>query len=71
MNIIVNGKTEQVLAVRISYDAVVKLALGDRSHNVLHTVTFRSERAQGTLVPGESVGVAPGMVFNVAYTGNA
>lgn len=58
----------------ISYADIISLA-GERQ-NRIYTVTYTTrrksdEQRRGTLTPGQTTLLEPGMVFNVADTGNA
>lgn len=71
--IIVNGREKQVEQECISFEEVVNLAYDNNpphGENVVITVTYsRGEHGkQGTLLPGESVKVKRGMIFNVTAT---
>ena len=54
----------------ISYELIVKMT-GKNPAHALYTVTFFKGNTQGTLIPGQSVRIKKGMVFNVYYTGAA
>lgn len=69
--IIVNGRERKVTESELSFDALVKLAFGANppsGPNVVITVTYKSRGKEGTLLPGDSVGIQNGMIFNVKAT---
>lgn len=71
--IVVNGRRKTVTAKRLTFEEIVALAYDDppTGPNVVITVTYRRgdrQRPEGTLVPGESVRVRDGMIFNVTAT---
>ena len=73
VNIIVNGSKKQVDGPTVSYEQIVNIAFDNKpptGENVVITVTYsRGEHdAQGTLLPGKSVAVKSGMVFNAKAT---
>ena len=73
VTIIVNGRRKTVTSKVLTFDEVVALAYNDppTGPNVVITVTYRRgdrQRPEGTLVPGESVRVTDGMIFNVTAT---
>ena len=72
VTIILNGEERQVTAAKLSYENVLFMAYGDRTHR---TVTYSysaltSERG-GSLTEGDEVDVQDGMVINAADTSNA
>lgn len=72
-NIFVNGRRKQWKEDDITFEQVVSLAYeGNPPHgeNIIFTVAYRRAHGnkEGTLVPGESVKVKEGMIFDVAYT---
>lgn len=69
--IIVNGRPRKVEARELSFEAVCELAFpGGGGPNIVFTVSYRKgdPKKAGTLVAGESVAVAPGMIFDVTRT---
>jgi len=69
--IIVNGRPRKVEASELSFEAVSELAFpGGSGPNIVFTVSYRKgdPKKQGTLVAGESVALAPGMIFDVTRT---
>jgi len=72
MKIIVNGAAVEVDSTEITYELVQRIAFNGKTDRN-HTVTYRgaAEEKQGTLSPGETVGIADGTVFNVYETGGA
>lgn len=68
----VNGKTKVWLNDTITIKQAVELAFGlykNPEHNT-YTVTYAhgKNNAQGSMVDGDEVSVANGMVFNITYT---
>jgi len=73
ITIIVNGRRKTVTSRTLTFEEVVALAYDEppSGPNVVITVTYRRgdrHRPEGTLVPGESVRVTEGMIFNVTAT---
>lgn len=69
--IIVNGRERKITESELSFGNLVKLAFGDNppsGPNVVITVTYKSRGQEGTLLPGQSVDVQNGMIFNVKAT---
>jgi hypothetical protein len=69
--IVVNGRERKVTESKLSFEDLVKLAFGDNppsGPNVVITVTYKSRGQEGTLLPGQSVDVQNGMIFNVKAT---
>jgi hypothetical protein len=69
--IVVNGRERKVTENRLSYEDLVKLAFGDNppsGPNVVITVTYKSRGKEGTLLPGDSVDIQNGVIFNVKAT---
>lgn len=71
--IIVSGQKKLVATKKLSFDQLVHLRFDPvpQGPNVLFTITYRrGPRAnpEGTLLPGESVKIKDGMVFNVRAT---
>jgi hypothetical protein len=74
ITIIVNGRPKHVPGTTISFEDLVKLAFGDNppsGSNVEITVTYskgHDPHRQGSLLPGQSVPITNGMVFDVTAT---
>lgn len=73
VTIIINGRPKEVTEKELTFKEVVDLAYNnDPPHgpNVVITVTYSKgiDGAQGSLLPGQSVKVRAGMVFNVKAT---
>lgn len=72
--IIVNGRQKEVAQKEISFEEVVNLAFDNHpptGDNIVLTVTFSrgdEGRKEGSLLPGASVKVKKGMVFDVTAT---
>lgn len=70
-NIIVNGRRREVEAHELTYLQVVQLAFPGEtpSDTIVFTVTYshRNNR-DGTMVEGDKVNLANGMIFNVTRT---
>lgn len=71
--IIVNGLEFDCKVEHASYEDIVLLAGMPEAKNL--TMTYRCDHGDicrsGTLVPGRSIDVEDGMVFDAVYTGNA
>lgn len=76
MVIILNGKSRFFNGTMISYEDVVAMVTEHVGNpQAPHTVAYsfrsrKSELAPGTLIPGQSVAVARGMVINAVDTSN-
>lgn len=73
IHIIVNGRRKLWKENHITFEQVVSLAYDGnppQGENIIFTVAYRRAHgdSEGTLVPGESVKVKEGMIFDVAYT---
>lgn len=73
VTIIVNGRRKEVTGKELSYEAIVNLAFDNNpptGPNVVITVTYAKgeDDKQGTLLPGKTVKIKDGMVFNVKAT---
>jgi hypothetical protein len=76
--IVVNGQRIDYLGALLSYDGVVRLvrmgaALPPETKTV-YSITYRGaagEKAEGSLLPGQSVTVKDGMTISAFVTGNA
>lgn len=72
--IIVNGRPKEVAGKALTYEEVLSLAFNDdppTGPNIVITVTFsrgEDSRKDGSLLPGESVKIKKGMVFDVTAT---
>jgi hypothetical protein len=76
MTIVVEGSPHEWPKDEISYTEVVTLEVPDYAQHPNITYTVRYKRGQGNkpegiLVPGASVKVKDGMVFNVSETGQS
>lgn len=81
--IIVNGEPHQCFSSTISYTMVVIMAIfsdeNKRKRQIPdqlphYSVTYRGgwgPKSEGSLTPGNTVNVRPGMIFNAFETGNA
>jgi len=69
--ILVNGEGIWWARPIIDWNDVVLLAYASGPGSTSLTVTYKSDRASGSLLPGQRVEVEEGMVFNVARTDNA
>jgi Multiubiquitin len=73
VEIIVNGRPKEVTEKEISFEEVVNLAFNNEppsGPDVVITVTYSKGEhpKEGSLLPGQSVKVKAGMVFNVTAT---
>ena len=73
VSIIVNARKHLVSATVLSFEKIVELAFNPppTGENVALTVTYRngpSSNPEGSLIAGETVQIADGMVFNVTAT---
>jgi hypothetical protein len=73
VTIIVNGRPKVVTAKELSFAEIVALAFDTppTGPTVIFTVTYRKgggKNHEGTLIPGESVRIKEGMIFNVTPT---
>jgi len=73
IDIIVNGQKKTVAKRALSFSEIVALAFETppAGQNVIFTVTYRKgpePKPAGTLIPGESVHIKEGMIFNVTAT---
>lgn len=73
VTIIVNTREKVVPKGKIPYETVVELAFGEvpTGDGITITVTYRrghADKPQGSLVPGRSVEVVEGMIFDVERT---
>jgi hypothetical protein len=74
VTIIVNGRPKEVTAKELTFEEIGNLAFDNNpptGENVVITVTYSkgdASKHEGTLLPGESVKIKAGMVFNVTAT---
>jgi hypothetical protein len=71
--IIVNGRKKEVATKELSYVDIVNLAYDNNpptGPNIVITVTFKKGEGdkQGTLLPGDTIKIKDGMIFNVTAT---
>ncbi len=71
--IIVNGRKKEVATKELSYADIINLAYDNNpptGPNIVITVTFKrgENDKQGTLLPGDSIKIKDGMIFNVTAT---
>lgn len=71
--IYVNGRPKEVTSKELTYLEVIRLAYENppEGDNVLFTITYRKgqgNKPEGSLLPGDSVHIKDGMVFNVTHT---
>jgi multiubiquitin len=72
--IIVNGRPKEVEGKELTFEEIVNLAFDNNpptGENIVITVTYskgEEGKKEGTLLPGESVKIKDGMVFNVTAT---
>ena len=72
MDIIVNGPPKTLTTTSVSYADIVILA--GCPFRPYYSITYRrgaTENREGILAYGQTVEVVAGMVFNLAYTGDA
>ena len=72
-SIIVNGRQKVVTTKEMSFADIVALAFDNppTGPNIVFTVTYRKgegNKPEGTLVPGGTVKIKDGMIFNVTAT---
>ena len=73
ITIIVNGREKVVDKKELSFSEIIALAFENppTGPNFVFTVTFRrghGHKPEGTLLPGETVKIKKGMIFNVTAT---
>jgi hypothetical protein len=72
VDVVVNARPHEVATGEIAFETVVGLAFPTPpGPNVEYTVTFRQgspNRPKGSLLPGTTVKVHEGMIFNVTAT---
>ncbi len=71
--IIVNGQQKHVKAKSLSFEQLVALAFNPipTGENILFTITYECgprQNPEGTLMPGGTVKIKEGMIFNVTAT---
>ena len=69
--IIVNGRMKKVTADELSFEQIVALVFDNNppsGPNIVITVTYKIEGKQGTLLPGGTVTIKNGTIFNVTAT---
>jgi Multiubiquitin len=69
--IIVNGRMKKVTTDEVSFEQIVDLAFDNSppsGPNIVITVTYKIEGKQGTLLPGGTVTIKNGTIFNVTAT---
>jgi hypothetical protein len=73
LTIVVNGRKRTIESTSLTYDEVVALAFDPvpTGENILITIAYRKghdEKPEGSLLPGKSVKVKEGMIFDVTAT---
>ena len=73
MEIIVNGRPQEVEPGKLCFDQLVELAFNPvpTGEFICFTVTYRRgprHKPEGTLLEGDCLPIKPGMVFNVTAT---
>jgi hypothetical protein len=71
LTIIVNGRMKKVTTDELSFEQIVGLAFDSNpptGPNIVITVTYKIEGKQGTLLPGGTVTIKNGTIFNVTAT---
>ncbi|MDD4376173.1 MAG: multiubiquitin domain-containing protein [Clostridia bacterium] len=73
VTIIINGRDFEVEKVKITFEKIVELGLGnyDSNPSIAYTVSYskgEDKKPKGQLVAGESVMVKEGMIFNATRT---
>jgi hypothetical protein len=73
ITIIVNGREKVVTKKELSFAEIIALAFETppSGPNIVFTVTYRrghGDKPEGTLLPGETVRIKRGMIFNVTAT---
>jgi hypothetical protein len=69
--IIVNGRPRSVAGSSLTFEQVIEIAFpGGGGPNIVFTVTYRKgdPKKEGSLVPGQSVPIVNGMIFDVTRT---
>jgi len=73
VTVVVNGRHKEVAKTELTFDDVVALAYDPvpTDENTLFTISYRrgeGSKPEGKLIPGDTVKVKDGMVFNVSAT---
>jgi hypothetical protein len=74
IGIIVNARVHAVQDEMLSYAEVVQLAFANPPQHLQMTVQYSraaGEKTRGVLLPGESVQIQSGTIFDIAFTGSA
>jgi len=69
--IIVNGRPRRVDGADLSFEQITEMAFpGGSGPNIVFTVTYRKgdPKKEGSLLPGQSVPIVNGMIFDVIRT---
>ena len=70
--IIVNAREKTVTNKELTFDEIVHLAFEDPKFGpqYVYTITYQKgvDKPQGELLPGESIKIKDGMIFNVQFT---
>lgn len=69
--IVINGREKIITTKAVSFEEIVGLSGLPSGQNTVFTVTYRrapGQKHEGTMVPGETVEVKDGMIFNVTAT---
>lgn len=71
VTVYVNGQAKQVEKREYTFEEVVRLAFDNPNPNFEYTVTYskgEEPNKEGTLVPGQTVKMKEGMIFDVTET---
>ena len=71
VTVYVNGQAKQVEKREYTFEEVIRLAFPNPNQNFEYTVTYskgEEPKKEGTLVPGQSVKMKEGMIFDVYET---
>lgn len=74
MRVIVNGRRANLVGTKISYEQLIRLAYPNIFEPDAFTITFTypgKDKNGGSLIPGQTVELDNGMVFNCLHTGQA
>lgn len=69
--IVINGREIEVLEKKLTFEEIVRMALGSYNPNesTIYTVSFsKNEHDKGLLVAGDIISVRKGLIFNVTQT---
>lgn len=70
--IIVNAREKTVTKKELTFDEIVHLAYDNppSGPQIIYTITYQKgvDKPQGELLPGQSVKIKDGMIFNVQFT---